>query len=50
MDGEKLSDLRSADDVALTTESFEDIEHQSNTMNEESLQAGLNIYHGNLSV
>ena len=36
IDGEKLSDLRFADDVALTTENVKDMEHQLNTANEES--------------
>ena len=38
IDGEKLLDLRFADDVALTTEDVKDIEHQLNTVNEESLK------------
>ena len=37
IDGEKLLDLRFADDVALTTEDVKDMEHQLNTVNEESL-------------
>ena len=41
VDGEKLLGLRFANDVALTTEGVEDIEHQLNTVNEESLQTGL---------
>ena len=34
--GEKLSDRRFADDVALTTEDVKDMAHQLNTVNEES--------------
>ena len=34
IDGEKLSDLRFADDVALATEGVKDMEHQLNTMSE----------------
>ena len=45
-DGEKLSNLRFADDVAPTTEDLEDMEHQLNTVNEESLKTGLKIYKG----
>ena len=45
-DGEKLSNLRFADDVALTTEDVKDIEHQLNTVNEESLKIGLKIQKG----
>ena len=36
IDGEKLSNLMFADDVALTTEDVRDMEHQLTTMNEES--------------
>ena len=32
-----------ADDVAVTTEDVEDIEHQLNTVNEKSLNIGLEI-------
>ena len=46
IDGEKLSNLRFADDVALTTEDVKDIEHHLNTVNEESLQIGLKIHNG----
>ena len=38
IDGEKLSNLRFADDVALTTEDVRDMEHQLITVNEESLK------------
>ena len=34
----KLSNIRCADDVALTTEDVRDIEHQLITVNEESLK------------
>ena len=37
IDGEKLLNLRFADDVALTTEDVRDMEHQLITVNEESL-------------
>ena len=41
---QKLSDLRFADDVALTTKDVKDMEHQSNTVHEESLKTGLKIH------
>ena len=44
IDGEKLLDLRFADDVALTTEVVKDMEHQLNTLNEESLEIGLKTH------
>ena len=47
IDGEKLSNLRFADDVALTTEDVRDMEHQFLiTVNEESLKIGLKIHKG----
>ena len=46
INGEKLSDLRFADDVALTTEDVKDMEHQFNTLTEESLKTGLKIHEG----
>ena len=46
MDGEKLSNLRFADDVAQTTEDVRDMEHQLITVNEESLKIGLKIHKG----
>ena len=46
IDGEKLSNLRSADDVALTTEDVKEMEHQLNTVNEERLKIGLQIHKG----
>ena len=46
IDGEKLSNLRFADDVALTTEDMRDMEHQLTTVNEESLKIGLKIHKG----
>ena len=46
IDGEKLSNLRSADDVALTTEDVKDMEHHLNTVNEESVKIGLKIHRG----
>ena len=42
-DGGIQLDLRFADDVALTTEVVKDMEHQLNTVNEESLKTGLRI-------
>ena len=45
-DGEKLSDLRFADDVALTTENVKNSEHQLNTVNEENLRVDLKIHIG----
>ena len=38
IDGEKLSNLKFADDVALITEDVRDMEHQFITVNEESLK------------
>ena len=46
VDGEKLSNLRFADDVAIKTEDVRDMEHQLITVNEESLKIGLKIYKG----
>ena len=46
VDEERLSDLRFADDVALPTETIEDREHQSNAVNEESLEVGIKIHKG----
>ena len=46
IDGQKLSNLRFADDVdlALTTEDVRDMEHQFITVNEESLKIGPKIH------
>ena len=44
--GENPSDLRFADNVALTTEGVGDMEHQLNTMYEERLKIGLNTHKG----
>ena len=46
IDGENLSNLRFADDVALTTEDVRDMEHQFISLNEESLKIGLKIPKG----
>ena len=46
IDGEKLWDLRFADDVALTTEDVKDMEHLLNTVTEESLKTGLKTHEG----
>ena len=46
MDGEKLWDLTFADDVALSTEGVKDMEHQLNTVSEESLKMSLKIRKG----
>ena len=43
---EKMSDLRFADDVALTTENVKDMEHQLSTVNEEILKTGLKTQKG----
>ena len=42
VDGEKWSDLRIADDEPPTRESKNDLEHQLNTVKDESLRTGLN--------
>ena len=47
IDGDKLLDLRFVDDVALTTEGVNNMEHQLNIMNEESLKIGPKIHKGN---
>ena len=46
IDGEKLTDLRYADDVALITSSVEDMEIQLNDLNRESKKIGLKIHKG----
>ena len=46
IDGEKLSNLRFPDDVAITTEDVRDMGHQFITVNEESLEIGLKIHKG----
>ena len=48
IDGEKLSNLRFADDVALTTDDVKDMERQLKTVNEESLKISLKIHKGKL--
>ena len=45
-DGEKLSDLRFAVNLAITTEVVKDMNHQLNTVNEESLNVGLKTHKG----
>ena len=45
IDGDKLSDLRFTDDVALTKD-VKDREHQLNTVNEYSLKTDLKIHKG----
>ena len=44
IDGEKLTELRFADGVALTAEYMTDMEHQLNTLTGESLKIGLKLY------
>ena len=46
IDGEKLTDLRFADDVALTTGKVKDMETQLNEINKESKKVGLKIHRG----
>ena len=41
-----MSDLRFADDVALTTDSMYYVEHDLNFVNEESLKIALKIHKG----
>ena len=43
IDGEELSDLKFADDVALTTGVVKDMDHQINSVNEESSKISLKI-------
>ena len=43
IDGQKLSDVSFADDVARTTEDVTYMEHQLNTVNEDSLKIDLKI-------
>ena len=47
IDGEKLSDLRFADNAGLTLKRVKDMEYQLNTVNEESLKIGLKIHKEN---
>ena len=46
IDGEWLTDLRFADDVALTTRSVKDMEKQLNSLNIESKKVGLQMHKG----
>ena len=46
IDGERLTDLRFADDVALITTSVKDMEIQLNNLNKESRKIGLKIHKG----
>ena len=46
IDGEKLLELRYANDVAIATEGVKQCEHQLNTVNEESFKIGLKIRKG----
>ena len=46
IDGERLTDLRFADDVALTTNTIEDMEQHLNILNEQSKRVGLKIHRG----
>ena len=46
IDGEKLTDLRFADDVALTTSTVKDMETQLNDLNTESERVGLKMHKG----
>jgi len=46
VDGEKLTDLRFADDVALTTSTVKDMETQLNDLNKQSKKVGLKMHKG----
>ena len=46
VDGENLTDLRFADDVALIATSLKDMEVQLNELNQGSKKIGLNIHKG----
>ena len=46
IDGERLTDLRFADDVALTTNNVDDMEQQLNILNDQSKKVGLKIHRG----
>ncbi|KAK3803056.1 hypothetical protein RRG08_027978 [Elysia crispata] len=46
VDGETLTNLRFADDVALVTEKIEDMEEQLNKLNTLSLETGLRMHKG----
>ncbi|GFO28269.1 endonuclease-reverse transcriptase [Plakobranchus ocellatus] len=46
VDGETLTNLRFADDVALVTEKVENIEEQLNVLNNISLESGLKMHQG----
>ena len=46
IDGERLQNLRFADDVALVTKTTKEMEEQMNKLNTESKKCGLKIYKG----
>ena len=46
IDGEQLTDLRFADDVALTTTSVKNMEDQLRSLNSESKLVGLQMHKG----
>ncbi|GFO22125.1 sodium/hydrogen exchanger [Plakobranchus ocellatus] len=46
VDGETLTNLRFADDVALATEKVENMEEQLNMLNNISLESGLKMHKG----
>ena len=46
IDGERLTDLRFADDIALTTNNVDDMEQQLNILNDQSKKVGLKIHRG----
>ena len=46
IDGERLQNLRFADDVALVTETTDEMEEQLNKLNKESKKCGLKIHKG----
>ena len=48
IDGERLTDLRFADDVALTTNNVDDMEQQLNILNDQSKKVGLKIHRGKI--
>ena len=48
IDGERLTDLRFADDIALTTNNVDDMEQQLNILNDQSKKVGLKIHRGKI--
>ena len=50
LDGENLSELRFADDIALITTTVRNMEEQLNMINDESKKFGLKIHRGKTKI